>query len=65
MNPNGLRTGHLVMGLVFLLLTGVWGLYVSGTIGTDNLRWLIPLPLLIGGGASLVALAATNRKHHT
>lgn len=62
MIPNNLRTGHLVVGLVFLLLTGVWGLYVSGSIGTDHLRWLIPLPLLIGGGVSLVALAASNRK---
>ena len=64
MNPNGLRTGQLAMGVVFLLLTGVWGLYVSGAIHTDNLRWLIPLPLLIGGGASLAALAATSRKRH-
>lgn len=63
MNPNSVRIGHLVMGLVFLLLTGAWALYVGGAIGTDNLRWLIPLPLLIGGGASLVALALTNRKH--
>ncbi|BBH16651.1 hypothetical protein Back2_09380 [Nocardioides baekrokdamisoli] len=62
MNPNSVRVGQLVMGLVFLLLTGVWGLYASDTIGTDNLRWLIPLPLLIGGGASLVALAVTSRK---
>lgn len=62
MNPNSVRVGQLVTGLVLLLLTGVWGLYVSGTIGTDNLRWLIPLPLLIGGGASLVALAVTSRK---
>ena len=63
MNPNSVRTGHLVMGLVFLLLTGVWALYVGGAIGTDNLRWLIPLPLLIGGGASLVALALTTPNH--
>lgn len=62
MNPTSVRVGQLVMGLVFLLLTGVWSLYASGTIGTDNLRWLIPLPLLIGGGASLVALAVTSRR---
>lgn len=62
MNPNSVRIGHLVMGLVFLLLTGVWGLYVGGAIDSDNLRWLIPLPFLIGGGASLVALALTTRK---
>ena len=64
MNPTSVRVGQLVTGLVFLLLTGVWGLYASGTIGTDNLRWLIPLPLLIGGGASLVALAVTSRRNH-
>lgn len=52
MNPYSVRVGQLVMGLVFLLLTGVWGLYAGGAIGTDNLRWLIPLPLLIGGGAA-------------
>lgn len=62
MNPHSVRIGHLAMGVTFLLLTGVWGLYVSGTIHTDNLRWLIPLPLLIGGGASLAALAATSRR---
>lgn len=64
MNPNGLRTGQLVVGVIFLLLTGVWGLYVSGAIDTDNLRWLIPLPLLLGGGASLAALAVRSRRHH-
>lgn len=54
--------GHLVMGLAFAGLLTVWALYVSGTVPQDDLRWLLPVPWLVGGGAGLVAAVLTQRK---
>ncbi|GGO84340.1 hypothetical protein GCM10011584_01650 [Nocardioides phosphati] len=54
--------GHLVMGLAFAGLLTVWALYVSDTVPQDDLRWLLPVPWLLGGGAGLVAAVLTQRK---
>ncbi|HSX69205.1 hypothetical protein [Nocardioides sp.] len=54
--------GHLVMGLAFTGLLTVWALFVSGTVPQDDLRWLLPVPWLVGGGAGLVAAVLTQRK---
>lgn len=54
--------GHLVMGLAFAGLLAVWALFVSGTVPRDDLRWLLPVPWLVGGGAGLVAAVLTQRK---
>ena len=55
--------GHLVMGLVFLVFVVVWALIVSGTVvihSIEDLRWLLPLPWIVGGSIGL--LAALFRK---
>ncbi|MFI5626622.1 hypothetical protein ACIA03_24400 [Nocardioides sp. NPDC051685] len=55
--------GHLVMGLVFLVFVVVWALIVTGTVHIDtveDLRWLLPLPWIVGGSIGL--LAALLRK---
>lgn len=55
--------GHLVMGLAFLVFVVVWVLIVSGTVvihSIEDLRWLLPLPWIIGGSVGL--LAAVLRK---
>lgn len=57
-----INIGHLVMGLAFAGLLTVWALYVTDTVPQDDLRWLLPVPWLLGGGAGLVAAVLTQRK---
>ncbi|GGU08677.1 hypothetical protein [Nocardioides albus] len=55
--------GHLVMGLAFLVFVGVWALIASDTVvihSIEDLRWLLPLPWIVGGSVGL--LAALLRK---
>ncbi|MFE6508611.1 hypothetical protein ACFVDI_16370 [Nocardioides sp. NPDC057767] len=65
--PTGrhpVNIGHLVMGLVFLAFVVVWALIVSGTVAirsVEDLRWLLPLPWIVGGSIGL--LAALLRKN--
>jgi hypothetical protein len=49
--------GHLVMGLAFAGLVGVWAAVQLDVVPTDDVRWLLPLPWLIAGAAGLVAVA--------
>jgi len=64
--PTGrhpVNIGHLVMGLAFLVFVVVWALIVSGTVvihSVEDLRWLLPLPWIVGGSIGL--LAALLRK---
>jgi hypothetical protein len=64
--PTGrhpVNIGHLVMGLAFLVFVVVWALIVSGTVvihSIEDLRWLLPLPWIVGGSIGL--LAALLRK---
>ncbi|NGN94043.1 hypothetical protein G5C66_14995 [Nocardioides sp. KC13] len=59
--PTGrhpVNIGHLVMGLVFLVFVGVWALVETGTVvvrSIEDLRWLLPLPWIVGGSIGLVA----------
>ena len=41
--------GHLVMGIAFAGLLGVWALYVSDNVDADQLGWLAPVPWLAAG----------------
>ena len=54
--------GHLVMGVAFLGLAGIWLLFETDTIGSDDLRWFMPLPWLAAGIAGLLAVALTGRR---
>lgn len=56
------NVGHLVMGVAFLGLTAIWVLFESGAIGSDDLRWLMPLPWLAAGVAGLLAIVLTGRR---
>jgi hypothetical protein len=56
------NVGHLVMGVAFLGLTVIWALFESGTIGSEDLRWLMPLPWLAAGVAGLLAVLLTGRR---
>lgn len=64
--PTGrhpVNIGHLVMGLVFLVFVVVWALIATRTVEIhtlEDLRWLLPLPWIVGGSIGL--LAALLRK---
>ena len=57
---------HLVMGLVFLGIAGSWALRQLGVISADGGRWVLPVILILAGGAGLVAAVtkglSRNRK---
>jgi len=56
MKTHPVNIAHLVFGLVFLGVAGVWALSASGTVEVDP-RWLLPLVLLVAGASGLVAAA--------
>jgi hypothetical protein len=53
---------HLVMGVAFLGLATIWLLFQTDAIGSDDLRWFLPLPWLAAGLAGLLAVALTGRR---
>lgn len=56
--------GHLVMGLAFLGLVGVWALIQADVVGNDDIRWLLPIPWVFAGLAGLLATTLTARRRH-
>ena len=58
------NVGQLAMGLVFLAAVGVWALIQSDTVTGDDIRWLLPLPWVIGGGIGLFAAAISSVRRH-
>jgi hypothetical protein len=56
--------GHLVMGIAFLGLVGIWALVQSDLVNGDDIRWLLPIPWVFAGVAGLLAttLAGRNRQ---
>ena len=70
--PTGrhpVNIGHLVMGLAFLGLVGVWALVQGDVVDGGDIRWLLPVPWVVAGIAGLVATTLTSRDrwgtHHT
>jgi hypothetical protein len=65
--PSGrhqISIGHLVMGLAFLGIVGVWGLVQTDTVGGDDIRWLMPIPWVVAGLVGLAATAITGQRRH-
>jgi hypothetical protein len=56
--------GHLVMGLAFLGIVGIWGLVQTDTVTGDDVRWLMPIPWVLAGLAGLVATAITGGRRY-
>ena len=54
------NTGHLVMGLAFLGMVGIWALLAGGAADAEDLGWLSPLPWLLAGAAGLVATTVSG-----
>jgi hypothetical protein len=58
--------GHLVMGLAFVGLVGIWSLIVNDVVDDDAIRWLLPVPWVVAGLGGLAALAVSgSRKYAT
>ena len=56
--PSGrhqVSIGHLVMGIAFLFIVGIWALVQSDTVTGDDVRWLLPIPWVVAGVVGLVA----------
>lgn len=56
--------GHLVMGLAFLGLVGVWALVQGDVVTGDDIRWLLPIPWVLAGAAGLAATAVSSTRRH-
>lgn len=55
--------GHLVMGLVFLTFVGIWGLIQADVVDGGDIRFLLPVPWVLGGAVGLiVALVGAARR---
>jgi len=56
------NVGHLVMGIAFLGLVGVWALLQSDAVGDGDVRWLLPVPWVLAGLAGLLAIGLSSSK---
>ena len=45
--------GHLVMGIAFLGIVGVWSLIAGDIVTGSDIRWLFPVPWVLAGLAGL------------
>jgi hypothetical protein len=65
--PSGwhpVNIGHLVMGLAFLGIVGVWALIQTDTVTGDDIRWLMPIPWVLAGVVGLAATAITGPRRY-
>jgi hypothetical protein len=53
-----LNVSYLVVGLVFLGLSGSWALRTAGIIGNRDVGWLLPVILVSAGVVGLAAFAS-------
>ena len=64
-----LNVSYLVVGLVFLGISGSWALRTAGVIDDRDVGWLLPLVLVVAGVVGLAAFAtkgiARNRTGDT
>ena len=56
------HVGHLVMGLAFAGLVGIWAVIQTGNVAAGDVRWLLPLPWVFAGAAGLLAAVVSGRR---
>jgi hypothetical protein len=56
-----INIGHLVMGIAFVGLVGVWALIQGDVVDGSDIRWLLPVPWVLAGIAGLLATTLTGR----
>ena len=54
--------GHLVMGIAFLGVVGVWALIQGDVVGDGDVRWLLPVPWVLAGLAGLLAISVSGSR---
>lgn len=59
------NVGHLVMGIAFLAMVGVWALVQADVVGGSDVRWLLPVPWVLAGLGGLLAIAVTGSRKWT
>ena len=59
------NVGHLVMGIAFLGLVGVWALIQGDVVEGQDVRWLLPVPWVLAGLAGLLAIGISGSKRWT
>jgi hypothetical protein len=62
MKTHPLNVSYLVIGLVFLAISGAWALRQAGVIDTADVTWLGPVALIVAGGVGLVAAVARGMR---
>ncbi len=64
-----LNVSYLVVGLVFLGISGSWALRTADVVDTHDIGWLLPLVLVTAGAVGLAGLAVKgvnrNRRRDT
>lgn len=63
--PSGrhpVNVGHLVMGIAFLGLVGIWAVIQADGVDDDDIRWLLPIPWVLAGLAGLLAMSVSSRR---
>ena len=56
--------GHLVMGIAFLGLVGVWAIIQSDLVEGTDVRWLLPVPWVLAGIAGLLATTMSGSRRY-
>ena len=56
------NVGHLVMGIAFLAIVGIWALIQSDVVSHGDVRWLLPVPWVLAGLAGLIAIAMSGSR---
>jgi len=56
--------GHLVMGIAFLGLVGVWAIIQSDLVEGTDVRWLLPVPWVFAGIAGLLATTLSGSRRY-
>ena len=59
------NVGHLVMGIAFLAIVGAWALIQNDVVTGEQIRWLLPVPWVLGGLGGLLAIALAGRRRRT
>ena len=56
------NVGHLVMGIAFLSMVGVWALIQGDVVDHDDVRWLLPVRWVLAGLAGLLAIGISGSR---
>ncbi|WP_166133721.1 hypothetical protein [Nocardioides ochotonae] len=56
------NVGHLVMGIALIGLVAVWALVKADLVADETIRFLLPMPWVLGGVGGLIASTVASRR---